>query len=566
MASICVRLQGLPLAIELAAVRVRVLPPDKLLERLTKRLDLLTGGAADREARQQTLRGAIAWSYDLLTGEEQTLFRRLAVLTGGTFEAIEAICAADGNLDVLDGLESLVAKSLLRQEEGADGPRFFMLETIREFALERLEESGEAEAIRQGHAAVFLALAERAEPYLTGLEQASWLNRLEADHDNLRAALEWFEKAQQAEAELRLAAALWRFWDMRGYLTEGRHRLQHALAHGGEVQPALKAKALDGAGLLAWVLGESTQAIALHEEALALSQAAKDARGIARSSGYLGQLAAATGDFDRAIPLYEEALAIYRLFGDRRGSAAALYALSNVAVAQEHWDKAQTLAEESRMIWQQLGEPAGSALVIQLLGRIAWHRGDSARAAELYERSLAVWKSLDNRSVIAHDLINLGRALQRQGDPERPAALFAEALALARDIGELGAQAFALYSIGHLSQVQGATDRARTLFTQASEIYQGIGETTGLIWCLESLAAVLASDGQATEAAITLGAAKALRDEFGIPLETILRDDHERTVEAVRAAFDEATYLEALAIGRIMSPGQVIAEVGTNTS
>jgi predicted ATPase/class 3 adenylate cyclase len=237
VAEICVRLEGLPLAIELAAARSKLLSPQALLARLGSRLELLRGGARDLPARHQTLRGAIAWSYDLLSPDEQALFRRMAVFVGGcTLEAAEAVCRAAGppELDVLEGMTSLVDKSLLRQEEEANRePRFQMLETIREYGLECLTTSGELESARRAHATDYLALAEEAEPELTGPQQGVWLHRLETEHDNLRAALQWSQARQDAETGLRLGGALWRFWLVRGYLREGRERLGRLLALAG---------------------------------------------------------------------------------------------------------------------------------------------------------------------------------------------------------------------------------------------------------------------------------------------------------------------------------------------
>ncbi len=236
--AICRRLDGLPLAIELAAARVRILPPSQLLNRLDTRLKVLTGGNRDLPARQQTLRAAIEWSHELLDPGEQALFAHLAVFSGGcTFEAAEAVCGAAGalQLDVLDGLDSLTQKSLLRPEDGADGEtRFTMLETIREYGLERLDATGHAETVRRAHADYFVTLAEAAEPQLTGADQVDWLNRLGAEHDNFRSAMGWLEQGSEIETRLRIAAALWRFWWMRGHLAEGRGWLERALAEASQ--------------------------------------------------------------------------------------------------------------------------------------------------------------------------------------------------------------------------------------------------------------------------------------------------------------------------------------------
>ncbi|MFQ5794790.1 MAG: BTAD domain-containing putative transcriptional regulator [Candidatus Bipolaricaulia bacterium] len=289
VAEICIRLDGLPLAIELAAARIKLLSPQALLARLGNRLKLLTGGARDLPACQQTLRDTIDWSYDLLNTGERTLFERLSVFVGGgTLEAAEAVCIGADNLelkmDILDGLASLVDKNLLRRKEQADGePRFLILETIREYGLERLEASGESEAIRRTHADYYLALAEQAEPKLEGPDQRMWLDRLEVEHDNLRAALVWFEQNGEAEAELRLGGALWGFWHMRGYLSEGRRWLEGALAKGEDrdVSASVRAKALHGAGVLTHEQGDYERATVLYEESLDLRRELGDKPGVA---------------------------------------------------------------------------------------------------------------------------------------------------------------------------------------------------------------------------------------------------------------------------------------------
>jgi predicted ATPase len=255
VAEICVRLDGLPLAIELAAARIKMLPPKAMLQRLSGRLKLLTGGARDLPERQRTLRATIEWSYALLDEGEQLLFGRLAVFSGGrTLEAIEAICDAEGDLpvDAFDGVSSLLDKSLIRQEEGPNGePRFVMLETVHEFAREKLQGSGEAEQIKRVHAEYFLTLAEEAYPELKGANQLQWLERLEVEHDNMRAALSWTLERKEVEVALRMGGALWGFWSARGYKSEGRGWLEEALAMDGRGSPEVRAMALAGVGSLA---------------------------------------------------------------------------------------------------------------------------------------------------------------------------------------------------------------------------------------------------------------------------------------------------------------------------
>ena len=302
---ICERLDGLPLAIELAAARIKLLPPQALLDRLGNRLKLLTGGARNLPERQRTLRSAIEWSYELLDEGEKMLFGRLGVFSGGaTLEAIEAVCDARGDLpaDVLDGVSSLLDKSLLRQEEGAGGePRFVMLETIHEFAQEKLEESGEAEAMKRAHAEYFLALAEEAEPMLWGPEDAAWLDRLEQEHDNMRAALSWAIEHEEAELALRLGGALRWFWYMEGYYGEGRRWLEAALGKDGGAAAEARARALEGVGWLASSQGDLDRAQAAAEEGLKLSTEAGLGDVVAADlQNVLGEAARQRGDYEWA--------------------------------------------------------------------------------------------------------------------------------------------------------------------------------------------------------------------------------------------------------------------------
>ena len=358
---ICRRLDGLPLAIELAAARVKVLSPQALLARLSNRLAVLTTGARDQPERLRTMRATIAWSDDLLSPEEQALFRRLAVFAGGcTVEAAEAVIppAGDCEVDVLEGIASLLDHGLLRRADDlGDGPRFGMLETIREFALERLETSGEADPIRRAHAAYFVDLAERSEPHLYGFEEApTWLARLGAEHHNLRAALTWAEAQGEVELSLRLGTALVPFWFTRGYPTEGRIWLERALAGTANAAPPMRAKALMGAARLATQQGDYGRATLWAEESLALAEAAGDPRGVAGALHGLGTLAGDQGDHARATALNTRALGLYRACGDMRGAAFMLNNLGLVASRQGDLARATTLLEEALALFRRIGD------------------------------------------------------------------------------------------------------------------------------------------------------------------------------------------------------------------
>jgi tetratricopeptide (TPR) repeat protein len=424
---ICARLDGLPLAIELAAPRVKLFSPQAILTRLDNRLALLTGGARDLPARQQTLRGAIEWGYDLLDPAEKTLFAQLAVFVGGfTLEAIDVIIGnwlLDGKepqYPILDSVASLVDNSLLRQEEGLDGePRFRMLETIRDYALERLVESGTADALKRRHVAYYLAWAETARPHLKGWQQMGWLDRLEAEHDNLRAAFTTLLAWGEIETALRLGAALWPFWLLRGYLSEGIKWLEKIIDHwrlGTQdflhyplptthyplpaphaPLPTSPAHVLHGAGVLHCERGQCANAESLLRQSLALFQAAGDTPGAAYSRNDLGFALLSQGNYAEAIALCQESLASFRPLGDTWGTAAALNNLGLAALSQG--DAAQTtqLCQESLALFQKLGDRWGMALALNNLGLAALPQGDYERATWLCEQSLVLFRELGGK-------------------------------------------------------------------------------------------------------------------------------------------------------------------------
>ncbi|MBV9281378.1 MAG: tetratricopeptide repeat protein [Chloroflexi bacterium] len=434
IADICRRLDGLPLAIELAAARVRLFPPEALLGRLAGRLKLLTGGPQDLPARLRTLRGAIEWSYGLLSADEQQILTRLAVFAGGcTLEAAEAVCEGDGGgIEVLDGIASLVEKSLARA--GPEG-RFGMLETIREYALEQLEAREAGDAVRWAHFDYYLALAEQAEPRLKGPDQATWFRRLEEEHDNLRAALAWGIERGEAERCLRLTGALWRFWWARGHLSEGRRWLDLTLSMAGGSEPA-RANALNGAANLAWAQGELERAEALHEEALALRRRMGDRAAIAVSLNNLGAVAEHRGQYDRAVALYEEALAAVREGSDRWSIALMLGNFGGVLANLGDFDRAAAFDEESLSLWRELGDRVGEARVLNNLVYVALERGERDRAAALQRESLLLSRELGNQENLAVCLDGAGKVATARGRAERAARLWGAAEALRRSLGQ----------------------------------------------------------------------------------------------------------------------------------
>jgi predicted ATPase/DNA-binding CsgD family transcriptional regulator len=435
VAAICRALDGLPLAIELAAARTKVLSPQALLARLEHRLALLTGGARDAPARQRTLRDAIAWSHGLLTAEERALFRRLAVFVDGfTLEAAEAVAGGAGGGDVLDGVSSLVDKGLLHPAGHPDQePRFAMLETIRAYALEQLAESGEEAVARDAHLGHFLALAERAEPELTGPDQIAWLDRLEVEHHNLGAALAWASEGERLERGLRLAGALLRYWEHHSHYAEGGRWLERALARAEVVAAPVRAKALHAAGVVAFWQGDRARAEAALGEALDLFRAAGDDYGAAFALNRLGTLALQAGDHDRAAALFAEAGPLIRAVSDEDGIAALDGQLGYAALLRGDHDRAVAHLQEALARYRRLGSALGAGRVLIHLGRGLTERGEAARALPLLREALAYDRAAGNRWYLAEALEALAAAAVGLGEAERAARLSGAAGAL-RDV------------------------------------------------------------------------------------------------------------------------------------
>ncbi len=505
VAGICRRLDGLPLAIELAAARVKLLPPRALLDRLDRGLQLLAGGGRDLPERQRTLRDAIAWSYDLLEAGERALFRRLAVFAGGcTLEAVEDVCGSGAEDQVessaLDGLASLVDNSLVvsRSDPSTcqedEEPRFTMLETIREYALERLTSGGEADEAHRRHARYYLALAEAAQledsERLDGAERLSRLMRLEREHDNLRSALRWAVEGREVETAARLALALWRFWMDRSHLSEGRRWIEAVLdlnrAEGrtGGAPPALPARTeaylLHVAGILASMQGDYDRAVALHEAGMAAYRDLDHKRGVSASLRQLGVVAGAQGDYESGVRLHEQSLALARELGGTWDVAFNVCALADAVRGQRDLARATTLLEESLALFRRLEDTWGIGLALASLGDVACEVGDYAHASRLYEESL--------------------------------------------------------------------------------DLYQKAGLNFGVPIHLEGLARVAAAQGRPGRAARLCGASAALREEIGRPLPPADRPEHERTEAAARAVLGEAAFESEWAKGYALSLEEAITD------
>ena len=473
--------------------------------------------------RQQTLRSLIDWSYDLLNDPEKLLLQRLSVFAGGwTFETAEQVCAGEGveDWEVLDRLTSLSDKSLVVAEQQEGHSRYRLLETVRQYAQERLVESGGGAAIRERHRDYFLALAEEAEPKLSDAEQAEWLQRLDSEHENLRAALGWSLEAAQFMSGLRLCGALQQFWWTRGHLAEGREWCVRFLEKvGGEAQTPERAKVLNVAGVLA------------HYQA----------------------------DYPAARARLEESLAIKRQLGDRKGIAGSLDNLGNVAVYEGDYPAARLLHEESLAIERELGERRGVARSLNNLGNVALYQGDYPAARSLYEESLAIARKLGNRSEIARALRNLGNVAYNQDDHAAARGLYVESLAIRRELRDRGGIASSLTGLGAVAHDQGDFPAAIALYQEGLVIQRALGDGRGIAFSLEGLATLVAALGSSLRAARIWGTAERLRVEIGSPLPPIDRPRYDRRVGATRAAMgDDAAFDRAWQEGRILTIEQAI--------
>jgi predicted ATPase/class 3 adenylate cyclase len=447
---LCARLENLPLALELAAARVRVLSPEQLVERLSRRLDLLKGGRGV-DPRQQTLRATIEWSHELLDEEEQRLFARFAVFRGGcTLEAAEAVCEAD-----LDTLQSLVDKSLVRIREG---DRFWMLETIREYASERLEHSSEADELRHRHAEHFLALAEEAWPNLRGSPK-EWLDRLEREHDNLRAAVDRFDTSGEGERALRLTGALSLFWTMRGHLAEGRRRLEGAL-QADERRTAARAKALNGAALVMINAGDAATARLRAEEGLALHRELEDAWGIAHARFLLGHAEAEEGDLEGARQLFNESLRRFRELGDQHYILLAIRSLAWMHYELGDRERARSLHEDVVRWAREAGNERMEATSLGALAEYTLYEGRVQDALPMLKESTRVYSELGERLDIAINLSRFARALALEGRGKTAARLLSSSEALHEQIDANVASWVAEMNEGTLAAIRDQLDEA----------------------------------------------------------------------------------------------------------
>ncbi|HLV79403.1 MAG TPA: tetratricopeptide repeat protein, partial [Chthonomonadaceae bacterium] len=600
---ICRQLDGIPLAIELAAARVKALSVEQIQTRLNDRFRLLSGGNRTAMPRQQTLKALFDWSYELLTQAEKALLARLSVFSGGwTLEAVETVCAGEGIEDrgLLDLLTGLVEKSLVLSEEQGGKSRYRMLETIREYAWQRLHEGRKEAEWRNRHLMFFLELVEQAEPHLNGALQEEWLECLEKEHDNLRAALSWSRQGREnTEMGLRLAGALWRFWDIRGYWREGREHLQTILSQEVILQkPSARAKALNAAGPLAFNQGDYAAARAFYEESLAIYRMSGDDRGAASSLGNLGNVAYIQGDHAIARASYEESLALYRKSADDRGIASSLNGLGHVTKDQGDYAAARACYKESLALYRksgdrqgiaylllnlglvayfqgdyaaaqahyheglakfrELGDRPGTATSLHNLGLIAFDRGDYAAARALSEESLAIYRMLGDRRGIASSLGSLGLVAYNVGDYAAARTPFQESLATFTELGDRWGMASSLGNLGLVAEKQSDTAKARVLLGESLEIRRDIGDNQGIACSLENLAELATGQGQAERAARLCAAAEALREAIACPLPPKDREEMDRIVAATQTALGEPAFSAAWSEGRSLTFEQAI--------
>ena len=479
---ICRRLSGIPLAIELAAARAKMMSVDEIAKRLDDRFDLLTAGSRTALPRHQTLRATIDWSFDLLFEPERIVFRRLSVFAGGfTLEAAEAV-AAGGHVaksQVVDLLGQLINKSLVTVEErsgDAEGEtRYRLLETVREYARKKLEEAGETDRLRQRHRDFFIAFAEQAEPKLKGAEQFEWLDRLEVEHDNWRIAWNCAIESD-IELALRLASALLDFWFMRGNPSEGREWLAQLLERTNQwAQPAKRAHALGVAGQLAYSQRDFASARSLLTEALAIARIAGDEKGIALALLWLGRTTHRQHDDRAAQAFTEECLTIYQRLQDQWAMAAAIYTLAAVAAAQGHYAEAEERYMKSLAIFQELGDKLRAGSVLNGLGELARLLGDYERAGKFYEEDVAILREQRSPVALVTPLVNQGWVPLHGGDYRKAKALFGESLKLSKEYGNKNGMAISLAGFASVLEMTGKPEQAAQLFGAVESLLEGIG-------------------------------------------------------------------------------------------
>jgi predicted ATPase/class 3 adenylate cyclase/Tfp pilus assembly protein PilF len=569
VARICSRLDGIPLALEMAAARVRAMTVEQIEARLDERFRLLSLHNQTVLPRQQTLRALMDWSYDLLSDPEQCMLRELSVFSGGfSLEAVEQVSSAD--YDALDLLVSLVDKSLVVFEEPAGVGRYRLLETVRQYAAEKLSQDASAAGIGDRHVTFFLELAEAALPHLAGPDAAVWLDRLEMEQDNLRGALSRCLSAPKeaslsrtqdasglAQQALRLCGSLIRFWEIRGSLAEGRAYLAMALRRPGEESRTVeRARALDGAGTLALRQQDFTSASELFREALSIRRELDDRRGMASTSGNLGLVARHQGDYTSARLHYEQSLALYRELGDRPGMSIALNNLGTVAYDQADYAVARALHEQNLAIRRQLGMRGGIAGSLTNLANVAFAQGDYVTARALREEALELFQELGDRRRIVLAMNNLGISALSQEDVHSAWTLFEESLVISREIEDQPSIALAFSNLAVAAQIRGDYATAYAHYQESLDRFRALGDRSKGSVVLCDLGRLLADSGDLEAARSAQNESLALQQEFGDRAQIALSLEEFGVLAALCTEDDQAAQLWGLA-------GAVRAEIGS---
>jgi predicted ATPase/DNA-binding XRE family transcriptional regulator len=546
VAAVCRRLEGLPLALELVAARVRLLSPTEVLARLDRLLPLLVGGPRDLPQRQQTMSAAINWSSELLSPIEQALFRRLSVFAGGwTLGAAESV-AAWGEIqaeDTFDLLAGLVEQSLVVAESHPDdASRYRMLEPIRQFAESRVEAEGEHDTLLNRHLTWCLNLAQQAAQELRGPAQGQWLNRLEHEHDNIRVALAWSIQAGNRITDgLQLAVAIWRFWSTRGHLSEGRRWLESALSSDVAVPDALRAEGFNAAGNLARDQGEHAESQRLHDASLELRRRLGDTRGVAVSLNNLGTVALDQGLYVRATELYDEALALFREVAQDWEIGIAVHNLGLVLGRRGEYERASQLMDEALGIWERVGDATQRARSLDAMGEAARRQGEIERATTLHEQSLALRQQLGETRGIALTLRNLGLIARDRGDHERAMQLLQQSLDLHQRIGDKRGMAITLAALADVARQQHDPARAQQLYDEAITMHAQLQIREELPACLFGIAAIISAD-EPERAVRLLGASTAIREAMGQALPDVERRELEELATALRRRLPAAEF------------------------
>jgi predicted ATPase/class 3 adenylate cyclase len=576
IAEICARLDGLPLAIELAAARSKLLSPQALLARLGNRLNVLTSDTQDIPVRQQTLRNTLEWSYHLLDSQQQQLFRMLSVFVGGgTLEAIEAISAALKMSEgvALDGTASLLDKSLLQAVEQEEETRFFMLETIREYVVQALSIGKEAEKVRQAHAEYYLSLAEHAYQELDGVQESEWLKRLEREQDNVRAALSWLlepgrttKGARYTEMALRLSTVLWPFWGLRGNYSEARSFLEQAIAVSEGAGASIRAKALYYAARIAHTQGNNERAEQLCKESLALYQELHDVTGSALALHHLADIAWTRGDLETARVQGEEALEIFRKMNDIANVAFMQLHLATLAIDQGDYTKGYRLLEENLNICRELHDKSGIAEALMNVARAHFLAGDLTQVRTFLEESYAFYNEMGDKESRAYCYCQFGLLALCQDDLPEARSKIEAAVELFKEMSQRHGTATSLSFLAKVATRQGNLKEARKLYEESLTVARSSDNKLSIIISLEGLASVIAGEklsGKDSQekmwAARLWGCAEQLREGMGTPLSPFERSFYNNAIGALRETLGEKAFIATRTEGRALTLEQAIA-------